>query len=110
MTATNYKEGHIRDNIKDQSVILYFTSPECQVCKVLKPKVKEMVDALFPKLSIRFIDVSMERETAARHQVFTVPVILVFFEGKEYIRKSRNFSLIELEKEISRPYHLLFEE
>ena len=94
--------------IDNQAVILYFTTPGCNVCKVLRPKVRELVEGNFPRMALHFIDISIERKTAAHFQVFTVPVILVYFEGREYIRKSRIISLVELEKEISRPYHLLF--
>ena len=95
--------------IDNQSVALYFTSPECNVCKVLKPKVRELIDQKFPEMDLHFIDITENPETAAAFQVFTVPVILIYFEGREYIRKVRNIGLIELEKEISRPYELLFE-
>jgi len=99
------KLSHLTDN---QSVILYLTSPECNVCKVLKPRVREMINKKFPKMSVHFIDISQYPKIAAELQVFAVPVILVYFEGREFFRKVRNISLIELEKEISRPYHLLF--
>ena len=92
----------------NQTVILYLTSPDCNVCNVLKPRIREMVDKKFPRMSIRFIDISEYPKIAAELQVFTVPVILVYFEGREFFRKVRNISLIELEKEISRPYDLLF--
>ncbi|MGD9327767.1 MAG: thioredoxin family protein [Cyclobacteriaceae bacterium] len=95
--------------ISNQSVAIYFTSPECNVCKVLKPKVRELIDQKFPKMDLHFIDISENPMTAAEFQVFTVPVILIYFEGQEYIRKVRNIGLFELEKEISRPYELLFE-
>jgi len=95
--------------IDKQAVILYLTSPECNVCKVLKPKVREMVEKVFPRMTILFIDISRNPKIAAELQVFTVPVILVYFEGREFIRKARNISLKELEKEISRPYKLFFE-
>lgn len=95
--------------IENQSVALYFTSPECNVCKVLKPKVMELVEQKFPKIDLHFIDIVENPETAAEFQVFTVPVILIYFEGQEYIRKVRNIGIIELEREISRPYELLFE-
>ena len=95
--------------ISNQSVVLYFTSPECNVCKVLKPKVRQLIDKKFPKLKLHFIDIAENPMTAAEFQVFTVPVVLVYFEGQEYIRKVRNIGLFELEREISRPYDLLFE-
>ena len=94
--------------IDNQAVMLYLTSPDCSVCKVLKPKVREMVEKIFPEMAIHFIDISNNPKLAADLQVFTIPVILVYFEGREFFRKARNISLIELEKEISRPYKLLF--
>ena len=95
--------------LDNQSVALYFTSPECSVCKVLKPKVRELINQKFPEMKLYFIDIAENPKTAAEFQVFTVPVILIYFEGREYIRKVRNIGIIELEKEISRPYELLFE-
>ena len=95
--------------IDHQAVILYLTSPECNVCKVLKPKVREMAAIKFPEIKVHFIDISKNPGIAAELQVFTVPVVLVYFEGREFFRKVRNINLIELEKEISRPYDILFE-
>ena len=95
--------------IDNQAVALYFTSPDCNVCKVLIPKVRELIDQKFPEMILHFIDISENPMTAAELQVFTVPVILIYFEGREYIRKVRNIGLFELESEISRPYELLFE-
>ena len=94
--------------IDNQSVALYFTSPECNVCKVLKPKVSELIDEKYPEMKLHFIDIAENPGMAAEFQVFTVPVILIYFEGREYIRKVRNIGLLELEREISRPYELLF--
>lgn len=95
--------------IKNPAVILYFTSNECNVCKVLLPKVKEMAQNKYPEFTFHTIKADEDRKMAATFEVFTVPVILVFFEGKEFYRKARNISIIELEREISRPYHLLFD-
>lgn len=96
----------ITDN---QSIILYFSSRRCEVCKFLKPKVRELIREKFPKMDLRFIEVDTHKQIAADFQVFAVPVILVYFEGKEFYKKVRNISVFELEKEISRPYQLLFE-
>ena len=95
--------------IENQAVALYFTSAECNVCKVLKPKVRELVEQKFPEMVLHFINIAENPMIAAEFQVFTVPVILIYFEGREYIRKARNIGLIELEKEITRPYDLLIE-
>ena len=46
---------------------------------------------------------------SAHFNVFAEPTVIVFFDGKETIRKSRNFGLQELEDAIKRPYQLIFE-
>jgi hypothetical protein len=48
-------------------------------------------------------------EISANNNVFVEPTILVFFEGKETIRKSRIVSIPDLSKAISRVYNLAFE-
>ncbi len=97
------------DLMKESALILYFTSPECSVCKVLKPKISEMVSKKFPLIRLEFIDVTAHKALAGQFGIFTVPVLLVFFEGKEFFRKVRNISVHELEKTLERPYRLFFE-
>lgn len=95
--------------IQDQAVVLYFTSTGCNVCKALLPKVKQLIQDEFPEITFQLINADDNRQIAASFEVFTIPVILVYFEGKEFYRKARNISIVELEREISRPYYLLFE-
>jgi len=42
--------------------------------------------------------------------VFSIPTILIFVQGKENARYSRNFSIGELRQQIDRFYPLIFEE
>ena len=88
-------------------VLLYFSTPACSVCHSLKPKLKELLSAHFPSVQIRFIDVERHAEIAARYRVFTVPVIIVFAEGREAIRKSRFINLDEFREEMERLLRLL---
>lgn len=92
-----------------ENYLLYFSSDSCSICTVLKPKVEEMISDLFPKLNFHFIDIKEFPELAANYGVFTVPVVLVFFEKKEVIRKTRTFSVIELQESIERYYNLIFD-
>ncbi len=92
------------------AVILYFSHDACSVCKVLLPKIKELVDTTFPKLELKYINTMEQADIAASYQVFTVPTVLVFFEGKEYFRYSRNIGIHQLEEAVKRPYQLLFSE
>jgi len=93
---------------EEQVLLAYFSTESCNVCKVLKPKVAELIQSEFPKIKLLYIKSDILPEVAAQNQVFAVPTILVFFNGKEYIRKSRNIGIGELQKEIERPYSMLF--
>ena len=93
---------------QNDAVLAYFYTRECSVCQVLKPKVAQMIDEHFPEMESVFCEMNDLPELAARFSVFTAPTLLVFFAGKEYIRKSRSFSLDELKTEIERIYRLMF--
>ena len=94
---------------KSPSVLLYLTSDGCNVCKTLKPAIQNMLKTTFPEIHFFEININENPEIAAHFQVFSIPVILVFFEGNEFIRKGRAIGISELENEIKRPYSLLFE-
>ena len=68
------------DNINAQSTsILYFTTPTCNVCKAVFPKLTELSsNYAIPLLNIY---VSMHPDIAAQNNVFTLPTIIVFHEG-----------------------------
>ena len=95
---------------KEKVLLGYFSTEAYSVCKVLKPKVAELIHKQFPKIKMVYIQSDKFPETAAQNQVFAAPTILVFFNGREYIRKSRNIGIKELQMEIERPYSMLFSE
>lgn len=90
------------------AVLLYFYNDNCAPCKVLRPKVKELVQDNFPQIEFRLINAEQFPETSAQYGVFASPTILVFFEGKEYIRESKNISISELHDKIERIYRMIF--
>ena len=92
------------------AVLAYFSTEICSVCKVLKPKVSEMVSESFPLMKMVFIESDKLPELAAQNRVFAAPTVVVYFAGRETIRKSRAFGIDELKAEIQRPYKILFEE
>jgi thioredoxin-like negative regulator of GroEL len=94
---------------QDEATLLaYFSTDACNVCKVLKPKVDELVQREFPQLKMVYVKSDKLPDIAGQHQVFAAPTILVFFDGRETIRKSRNIGLDELSREIDRPYTMIF--
>ncbi|SHE99704.1 Thioredoxin [Mariniphaga anaerophila] len=99
------------DRLKQEEPALlgYFSTEACNVCKVLKPKVAELIENEFPKMKLAYVKSDVLPDVAGQHRVFAAPTILVFFGGHETIRKSRSFGIDELRREISRPYSLIFE-
>jgi thioredoxin 1 len=91
-----------------QAILLYFSTSECNVCKALKPKLEELLSRDFPLIRAFFADAEKFPLTAAGYKIFTVPTLIVFFEGKETIRKSRFINLDELRQDLERPYRILF--
>ncbi len=107
-------EGYIdvdleKEVAENDALLIYFSHDNCNVCKVLKPKIKELLNDSFPGMKFVYVNTMHQPDEAASKQVFAVPTILIFFEQKEYFRFGRNVSLRELESAIQRPYGFLFE-
>ena len=98
------------DNIikENPAVMLYFSAPTCNVCHALKPKLLEAIDENFDTFEIVSIDVSTDADIAAHYSVFAIPTVLVFLDGREFLRKSRHMSVGEVINEIKRPYEIMF--
>jgi len=92
----------------ESAVMLYFSAPSCHVCHALRPKLFHAVAEHFPNIVIQHIDISKEADTAAAFHVFSIPTVLIFFEGKEYLRKSRYMSVDDVIESVTRPYALLY--
>ncbi len=95
--------------LENDVVLAYFSTEICSVCKVLKPKVIEVISESFPQIKMVFIESDKLPELAAQNRVFAAPTVIIFFAGRETIRKSRAFGVDELKSEIQRPYSLMFE-
>lgn len=91
------------------AVLVYFKTTSCSVVEALEPKVKSLIENKFQKLHYLTIDINLAPKIISAYQAFVEPTILVFFEGKETIRRSRNISVIELEKTLLRSYELFFQ-
>jgi thioredoxin-like negative regulator of GroEL len=91
-----------------KAVFFYLSTLDCSVCKVLKPKVIELLKDDFPQILFCYVDLNEAKEISGQLSVFSVPTILVYFEGKETIRVSRNVNLEELCEQIERYYKMIF--
>ncbi|MEN8249694.1 MAG: thioredoxin family protein [Bacteroidota bacterium] len=104
------KVEEIRDKVRSsEAVLLYFKNDNCAPCHVLRPKVKELIDEHFPKVEMIIIDSLENPEFAGEFQVYANPTLLVFFDAKEYIRKSKYVAIPELKAEMGRLYGMMFD-
>lgn len=94
---------------KNIGVLIYFSTLSCSVGEALEPKVIELLKNKFPEIPFYFIDMNNSPKISAINSVFVEPTILVFFDGKETIRKSRHISIKDLSNSISRIYNLAFD-
>lgn len=88
-------------------VLLYFWGENCNVCHALRPKFKEVFDTEFPALQQIYLDAHANPEISAHFQVFSVPTMLVFMDGREFAREGRTVSLHQLTEKLQRPYGMM---
>ena len=88
---------------------VYFAGEGCNVCTVLFPKVETLLEQEFPRLGLARVECGLHPDIPAQHGVFSVPTLIVFFDGHEAQRYARNISIGELRQALRRPYQLLFE-
>jgi len=99
---------NIQNTIKENlAVMVYFSSPTCNVCHALKPKLFEALEKNFTEFKVESVDISLQEEIAPYFGVFSIPTVLVFLDTKEFLRKSRHMSVDEVIKEIKRPYEIM---
>ena len=87
-------------------VLIYFSGENCSVCKVLKPKIKESIEANFSEFIMHEVKTDLHKEITSHFTVFSIPTILVYFDKKEFFRKGRNLSVTQFCDELKRPYNL----
>ena len=89
------------------AVALYFSAPTCNVCHALKPKLFEALETEFPAMQIMSVDISQTPDIASHYGVFAIPTLLVFLDGREFLRKSRHMSVNEVVEAVRRPYEIM---
>ena len=91
-----------------KAFVLYITDGTCNVGEQVAPKLEKLLAAQFPEIKLYYAYTGLNPEVSSQLSVFVIPTVLVYFEGKLYIQKSRTFSLQELAIEMERYYKMLF--
>ena len=90
------------------NIAIYFYNDSCAPCVALRPKVQELFSDKFPKLPLVFINATLHPMLTAQYQIFASPTLLVFFDGKEYVRESKYISISELQQKVARIYEMVY--
>ncbi len=94
--------------IKEEvGVLLYFSGEKCNVCHALRPKFKETFEKEFPQLKQIYLDAHENADISAHFQVFSVPTMIVFMDGREFAREGRTVSLHQMSQKLKRPYDMM---
>ncbi|MGO2083770.1 thioredoxin family protein [Vagococcus sp.] len=95
------KIEEVKNEIKNNPLVFaYFGQPNCSVCHGLKPQVEKKFANLEEEVTFIEINTLETPEVAGEYQVMTVPVILLFVEGQEYLRRARIIPLQDLEDNV----------
>ncbi|PID93912.1 MAG: thiol reductase thioredoxin [Bacteroidetes bacterium] len=90
------------------AAMLYFYNDKCAPCVALKPKIHHLVEERFPKIEQFYFNAVQHESLCATYGVFSSPIFIFFFEGKEVYRGNNYVSLDEIERRIGRLYDLMF--
>ncbi len=87
---------------------IYITTKDCNVCKVLQPKLRELAKNYQGSI-FHLIELDTHKEAAGFFMAFSVPTFLVFSEGSELIRTARHLNINEIKTKLNRYYQMIFD-
>ena len=79
ITAANFENEVLHS---DKPVLLDFYANWCGPCKMLSPVLRELAEENAEALKVGKINVDEQRELAMRFQVSSIPMLVVFKDGK----------------------------
>lgn len=100
LTTLEQVESFMNENTL---AFLYISQPNCSVCHGLLPQVERLLET-FPHIHTAHVQTNELPAIAGRLSIFTVPVLLLFVEGKEFIREARIVHLDQLEEKLTSIY------
>ena len=92
---------------EEEMLLVYFGNETCSICVDMKPKVLEILKK-YPKIKAVEVTVDDSLKIARKHNIFTIPGILLFIDSKETIREARYISLEDIDDRISRYYNMFY--
>ena len=107
MEKINSEEEIISVINNNTMAVVYFTGIDCGACEVIKIKIEQILKGL-PNIKSVEINGENNSELSAKYGVFSLPIFLLFIEGKETLRVGRNVNLLDLHNQIKRYYKMIY--
>ncbi len=77
-------DANFEETIKNNKVVLVdFWANWCGPCRALAPTIAELATEYSGKILISKLDVDENPQTAEKFQVFSIPTMILFKDGKE---------------------------
>ncbi len=93
---------------ENPAVMVFFSDESCNVGDALSPKLQKMLEENYPEVKFLEVNVQLLPEARGFFNVFVIPTVLVYFDGKETIRYARHINIDKLKMEMSRIYDIMF--
>ncbi len=92
----------MQNKFPDEAYWFLFGNETCTVCNPVKSKLEKASNEMRQKINFCYIDSMEDQLLTASLSIFTIPVVIFSFQGKEYHRWVRNFSITEIIKVTNR--------
>ncbi|MFC4404142.1 thioredoxin family protein [Gracilibacillus xinjiangensis] len=82
---------------------IYISKNNCSVCHSLYPQVHSVMQE-FPEIKLGSIVIDNYLMLAGQWSIYTAPVLILFVDGKEYLREARYVPIDSFRKKVQRIY------
>lgn len=105
-TMSAFQQAQSIEEVKEfiqsnELAFVYISRVDCSVCHAVRPQVEHILED-YPRIHSIQADADVIPEVAGEFNVFTVPALLLFADGKEYIREARFVNMEDLEHQFKR--------
>jgi thioredoxin-like negative regulator of GroEL len=87
---------------QQEFVLTFFEGKNCNVCHALFPKLEVLAQTEFPEIPLIVVNTDENPDIAGQNIVFTLPLIIIFKQGREVVRISGKQPMFQITEEVRR--------
>jgi thioredoxin-like negative regulator of GroEL len=91
------------------AVFILFGGKRCNVCHALRPQLENMLELHYQDITSVYIDCEVSPDICAQHNVFSLPAVKFYIEGRKVTEYARSFSVEQLRQSMYRSYTMWHE-